>query len=162
MALSSAGTTALGQTLLHIASLPMTSKCIDRENPNSVQSIHCARMLNSTRLSHQFPSPLHLDPNRWPGSWINTGNPVPKTTPLTTLEREDQLSTLRLLVEAGIDVGAQDVDGNTALHYLATTLNVDPRALQLLREMDGGEVYNSCKNQVGLTPRALWESGNEA
>jgi hypothetical protein len=62
----------------------------------------------------------------------------------------------------GVDVRAQDVDGNTALHYLAATLNVDPRALQLLRDMEGGEeAYNNSKNRAGLTPRFLWGSNNE-
>ncbi|KAF5857477.1 hypothetical protein ETB97_005721 [Aspergillus alliaceus] len=64
MALSSAGTTALRQNLLHIASLPMMSECIDKENHDSVRSIHCAPTLIYTWLSHQFPSPLHLDPNK--------------------------------------------------------------------------------------------------
>jgi ankyrin repeat protein len=78
---------------------------------------------------------------------------------LTPTEQEAQLDTLRALVDAGIDVRAQDVDGNTALHYLAVTLNVDPRAMQLLRDMDAGEeVYHHALNREGLSPRALWES----
>jgi hypothetical protein len=37
------------------------------------------------------------------------------------------------------------------------------RALQLLRDMEGGEeAYNNSKNRTGLTPRFLWESNNEA
>jgi hypothetical protein len=73
---------------------------------------------------------------------------------LTPAEQEAQLDTLRALVEAGIDV-----DGNTALHYLAATLNVDSRATQLLRDMDAGEeVYHHALNREGLSPRALWES----
>lgn len=63
----------------------------------------------------------------------------------------------------GVNVRAQDADGNTALHYLAATMNVDPRALQLLRDMEGGEeAYNNSRNRVGLTPHSLWESNREA
>ncbi|CAI7672718.1 unnamed protein product [Penicillium discolor] len=47
MSLSTAGTTALGHGLPHIASLPLTSDYIDQKNPDFVQSIHCARTLDS-------------------------------------------------------------------------------------------------------------------
>lgn len=159
MELSSAGTTALGQNLLHIASLPMTSECIDQENPDYTQSIHCARTLDSFWLSHQFPSPMHLDPNS--GGFFREKQ-IMKPTPLTDIEREAQFNTLWRLVREDIEVSAQDVDGNTPLHYLAATLNVDPRSLQLLRDLEGGEeTYCSCKNNAGLTPRNLWESGRK-
>lgn len=51
---------------------------------------------------------------------------------MTSAEQEAHLDTLRVIVDAGIDVRAQDVDGNTALHYLAATLNFDPGAIQLI------------------------------
>ncbi|PKX97977.1 uncharacterized protein P174DRAFT_499727 [Aspergillus novofumigatus IBT 16806] len=149
------GATALGQTLLHIASLPLTSEAIDDTNPDVGRSIHCARTLDAAWLPHPRPSPLHLQPQ--PRSRLNPLRPRART-PLTPAEQEAQLETLRVLVDAGIDVRAQDVDGNTALHYLAATLNVDPRAMQLLRDMDGGEdVYRHVLNREGLSPRALWE-----
>ncbi|KAJ5294667.1 hypothetical protein N7508_009488 [Penicillium antarcticum] len=68
-----------------------------------------------------------------------------------------------MLADAGIDACAQDVDGNTALHYLATPFNGESRAMQLLREIGGGEeVYNNWKNGENLTPCTLWEACNEA
>ncbi|KAJ6143416.1 hypothetical protein N7471_002869 [Penicillium samsonianum] len=161
ISLSTAGTTALGHSLLHIACLPLTSEYIDKENPDSVQSIHCARTLDSCWLPHAFPSPMHLDPNGRPGFTRSfPGQYIAPTIPLTSLEQEAQLNTLHLLVRVvGVDVHAQDIDGNTALHYLAATVNVDPRALQLLRDMEGGEeAYNNSRNRAGLTPRLLWES----
>ncbi|PKY04609.1 hypothetical protein P168DRAFT_235468 [Aspergillus campestris IBT 28561] len=158
--LSSAGSTALGQTLLHIASLPLTSESIDQNNPDVVRSIHCARTLDLTWLPHPRPSPLHLQPR--PPSRLNPVRPRART-PMTPAEQEAQLDTLRVLVDAGIDVRAQDVDGNTALHYLAATWNVDPRAMQLLRDMDAGEeVYHHALNREGLSPRALWESNTSS
>lgn len=160
MPLSSAGKTALGHTLLHIASLPLTSMSMNREIPDAVRSIHCARTLDSTWLPHSQPSPRHLDTSRRLGI-LNPTRPIDPPTPLTPAEQDAQLSTLRVLVDAGIDVRDQDVDGNTALHYLAVALNGDPRAMQLLREMEGGEeVYNNCANRENLTPRALWEACN--
>ncbi|KAL5363195.1 ankyrin repeat-containing domain protein [Aspergillus floccosus] len=157
--LSSAGATALGHTLLHIASLPQTSESIDETNPDVVRSIHCARTLDPAWLPHPSPSPLHLRPQ--PRSRLNPLRPRART-PLTLAEQHAQLQILRVLVDAGIDVTAQDVDGNTALHYLAATLNVDPRAMQLLRDMDAGEeAYHHALNREGLSPRALWESRSQ-
>lgn len=154
--LSSAGSTALGHTLLHIASLPWTSESIDDTNPDVVRSIHCARTLDSAWLPHSYPSPLHLQPQ--PQSRLNPPH-RPARTPLTPAEQHAQLQTLRVLLDAGIEVAARDVDGNTALHYLAATLNVDPRAMQLLRDVGAGEeVYQHALNREGLSPRALWES----
>ncbi|KAJ5462756.1 hypothetical protein N7475_007700 [Penicillium sp. IBT 31633x] len=163
MPLSSAGVTALGHTLLHIASLPLTSMSMNRENPDAVRSIHCARTFDSTWLPHSLPSPQHLYPkSRTSIAQVIPGIPINPPTPLTPVEQDAQLSTLRVLADAGIDIRAQDVDGNTALHYLATALNGDPRAMQLLRTMEGGdEVYNSCKNRADMTPRGLWEACNE-
>jgi len=71
MPLSTAGTTALGHSLLHIASLPLISEYIDKKNPYSVQSIHCARTPDSDGLLHA-PNPLHLDPNRRPGHGLTS------------------------------------------------------------------------------------------
>ncbi|KGO72619.1 hypothetical protein PEX1_058410 [Penicillium expansum] len=163
--LPTAGTTALGLNLLHIAPLTLTEN-INKKNPDSVQSIHCARTLDSNWLSHAFPSPIHLDPKGRLGYGLVRpipGQYIEPTIPLTSMEQEAQLSTLHLLVRVmGFNVRAQDADGNTALHYLAATMNVDPRALQLLRDMEGGEAYNNSRNRVGLTPHSLWESNNEA
>ncbi|KAJ5951268.1 uncharacterized protein N7479_009681 [Penicillium vulpinum] len=162
MPLSSAGMTALGHTLLHIASLPLTSMSMNREVPDAVRSVHCARTLDSRWLPHSQPSPLHLKTTNKIASEVPFP-PINPPTPLTPTEQDAQLSILRVLADAGIDVRAQDVDGNTALHYLATALNGDPRAMKLLREMEGGEeVYNNCKNREDLTPRTLWEACNEA
>ncbi|OQE34399.1 hypothetical protein PENCOP_c018G08623 [Penicillium coprophilum] len=161
MPLASAGTTALGHTLLHIASLPLTSMSLNRESSDAVRSIHCARTLESTWLSHSQPSPLHLEPTR--AAMQVPFHHINPPTPLTSAEQDAQLRTLRVLSDARIDIRAQDVDGNTALHYLATALNGDTRAIQLLREMEGGEmVYNTYKNREDLTPRGLWEACNGA
>jgi hypothetical protein len=68
-------------------------------------------------------------------SWVDSARPFFKVKNFLQLKREAQLCSLCLLMEVGIDVRTQDEDGN----YLATTLNVDPRASQLLQEMESGK-----------------------
>ncbi|CDM33456.1 Transient receptor potential channel, vanilloid 5/6 [Penicillium roqueforti FM164] len=112
----SAGTTALGHTLLHIASLPFTSNQTALYNPDVADSIHCARTLDSRWFPHRMPSPLHIQfPKPQEGSR--------KPQPLTDSQQQAQNASIRLLLEwGGIDVRAKDIDGNTALHYLVRIL----------------------------------------
>jgi hypothetical protein len=67
-----------------------------------------------------------------------------------------QRATIRLLLGCS-DVRARDVDGNTALHYLAGTLNVCEETVAMLRGIDGGEeAWVSAENCWGFTPKQLW------
>jgi hypothetical protein len=79
--------------------------------------------------------------------------------PMTVAEQQAQKATIRVVLEwGGVDVCAKDVDGNTALHYLASTLNVDEETVEMVRQMEGGEaVWQEATNYWGLTPRQLWE-----
>lgn len=149
---AAAGVTALGHTLLHIASLPLTNNHTVAGNPDVARSIHCARTLNSHWSPYRLPSPVHMQ-FLTPGE-VGAQNPQP----LTVFEQQAQAATIRLLLEwGGIDVRAQDVDGNTALHYLAGTLNVDEETVELVRQMEGGEtVWQETTNYWGLTPKQLW------
>lgn len=149
--LGSAGTTALGHTLLHIASLPLTSNQTALNNPDVADSIHCARTLDSKWFPHGMPSPLHIQfPKPLEGS--------PKPQPLTDSQKQAQNATIRFLLEWGrIDVRAEDVDGNTALHYLAGTINVSEDIVEMLRRADGGEeTWENATNCHGITPRQIW------
>lgn len=156
---TTAGQTALGHTLLHVAALPLTANYIAKSSPAVNLSIHCARTLDSKWLQHRLPSPRHINATKYPEpplmSW---GNPD-KQGPLASAERDAQLATIRLLLDWGnVDIQAQDSDGNTALHYLAGTLGASPRAVELVRGIDGGEeVWQSARNWCGLTPKQLWE-----
>ena len=48
-------------------------------------------------------------------------NPIP----VTVAQQQAQQATIRVLLQwGGVDVRAKDVDGTTALHYLAGTLNM--------------------------------------
>ncbi|KAJ5139019.1 uncharacterized protein N7515_003867 [Penicillium bovifimosum] len=149
--LGSAGTTALGHTLLHIASLPLTSNQTALYNPDVAESIHCARTLDSKWFFHILPSPLHIQfpkPQEGPR----------KPQPLTDSQRQAQNATIQLLLQwGGIDVRAEDVDGNTALHYLAGTINVSEDIVEMVRQADGGEeTWENATNCHGITPRQMW------
>ena len=150
--LSAAGTTALGHTLLHVAALPLTASQTVARKPAVARSMHCARTLDSRWLPHALPSPLHTQ-FAAPG---DLGAERPQ--PMTRTEQEAQKATIKLLLEReALDVRAQDIDGNTALHYLAGTLNVDEETVELVRGMEGGEnVWQSVRNRWGLTPQQLW------
>jgi hypothetical protein len=72
--MKAAGTTAPGNTLLHIACLPLTADQIVSRNPAVARSIHCARTLDTAWLPHRLPSPLHM---RFVGQGQLGGNPRP-------------------------------------------------------------------------------------
>jgi ankyrin repeat protein len=149
---AAAGVTALGHTLLHVASLPLTNCHTVAANPDVARSIHCARTLDSYWSPYRLASPVHMQ-FLAPGE---TGAKHPQ--PMTVAQQQAQKATIRVLLEwGGIDVRAKDVDGNTALHYLAATLNVDEETVKLVRQMEGGEaVWQEATNYWGLTPRQLW------
>ncbi|GFG23141.1 hypothetical protein IFM61606_03015 [Aspergillus udagawae] len=149
---AAAGVTALGHTLLHVASLPLTNSHIVAGNPDVARSIHCARSLDSYWRPFHLPSPIHMQ-FQTPGE-MGAKNPQP----MTVAEQQAQKATIRVLLEwGGVDVCAKDVDGNTALHYLASTLNVDEETVEMVRQMEGGEaVWQEATNFWGLTPRQLW------
>jgi ankyrin repeat protein len=148
-----AGITALGHTLLHIAALPYTATQIVARNPYVAKSIHCARTLDSTWLAHRLPSPLHRDFST--AELIGLGY---KVTPMTEAQQLAQLGTIRVLLEwGGVDVRAKDVEGNTALHYLAGTLNMSDETIEMVRRMEGGEeVWEKSENCYGVTPKKMW------
>ncbi|PIG82341.1 hypothetical protein AARAC_000160 [Aspergillus arachidicola] len=132
---ATAGRIALGHTLLHVAALPLTGN----------QSLK--------------PSPLHLEyPKHSRPPYINEEKPY-KHVPMTEAEQVAQLATIALLLTWGVlDFQAQDIDGNTALHYLAATLNVGDETVELVREMEGGEdVWENATNRWGFTPKQLEE-----
>ncbi len=158
--LAAAGTTALGHTLLHIVCLPLKANQIVKSNPNVTTSIHCARTLDS-EYNHKF----YMNPLK--PKWVQAKIMESwKPHPLTVSQQQAQLATIRVLLQAEaetgeegfkIDVRAKDVDGNTALHYLAGTLNMAEETIDLVREMEGGEeVWHEGKNHWGLTPSQLW------
>ncbi|KAL3484032.1 hypothetical protein BJX62DRAFT_248823 [Aspergillus germanicus] len=157
--LAAARTTALGHTLLHIACLPLIPDQIAAKNPNVLKSIHCIRTVNY----HWHPR-AKLIPSPSLGE-VATAEEIASLDPqpMTVAEQQAQLATIRVLLEARrgqgevANVRARDVDGNTALHYLAGTLNMSDETLELVRGLEGGEqVWSEARNNWGLTPSQLW------
>jgi len=72
--------------------------------------------------------------------------------------------TLWLLRTGTQDVGAQDVYGNTPLHYLAAAMCVNHELLEKVMAChEGGEtVWKSSRNELGYTPEELLEDGKQA
>lgn len=61
------------------------------------------------------------------------------------------------------DLSAQDVHGNTPLHYLVSSRAVNEAVVEILRAADGeGEVWTGRKNLWGFTPQNLYEDGKAA
>ena len=76
---------------------------------------------------------------------------------MTEAQNQAQRATIDLLHWGGCDVSAQDMDGNTALHYLAGTLGIDQATVRMVRALEGGdETWKGAKNIWGLTPSDLW------
>ncbi|KAH8433887.1 uncharacterized protein LDX57_011523 [Aspergillus melleus] len=153
-----AGQTALGHTLLLVASLPLTGNYATQDKPAVKRSIRCARTLDSKWLQHSRPSPEHVQTRASRPPYHILHKPF-KPVPMTEAENGAQLATIQLLLEwGGFDVRDQDVDGNTALHYLAATVNVSPETIDLVRAMDGGEeVWESSVNWCGFSPKQLMD-----
>lgn len=156
-----AGQTALGHTLLLVAALPLTGNYATQDKPAVKHSIRCARTLDSKWLQHGRPSPIHAQ-TRAPRPPYRVLHKPFKPVPMTEAENGAQLATIQLLLKwGGFDVRAQDVDGNTALHYLAATVNVSPETIDLVRAMDGGkEVWESSMNWCGFSPKQLMDDSS--
>ncbi|CAI7634136.1 unnamed protein product, partial [Penicillium bialowiezense] len=94
--LGSAGTTALGDNLLHIASLPLTAQQIIGRNSIVARSLHCVRALTLSWLPHARPSPLHTL-TATPEELALNGKPTPMTEP----QQLAQQCRIKLLLEWG-------------------------------------------------------------
>lgn len=77
---------------------------------------------------------------------------------MTKAQQLAQQGTIWALLEwGGVDVRAKDVEGNTALHYLAGTLNMSEKTIKMVRQMDKGEeVWDKSENSYGVTPKMMW------
>ncbi|KAL5051684.1 hypothetical protein BDW71DRAFT_193933 [Aspergillus fruticulosus] len=118
--LAAAGTTSLGHTLLHVASLPLDAS-------------------QSLRKTQTLPNPFHRISVM--AGQMASQNPQPLTLP----QQKNAASYHPREEGFNIDVKAKDVDGNTALRYLAGTLNMAEETFGL-----------ETKNRWGLTPSQPW------
>ncbi|EAU36703.1 predicted protein [Aspergillus terreus NIH2624] len=104
--LGAAGTTALGHSLLH-----------GRPKHSLIRTLDVRWRPHYRPSRSKTPSePSALNPQ-----------------PMTESQQQAQKATVQVLLDwGGCEVGAQDVDGNMALHYLAGTLNIDVATITLV------------------------------
>ena len=137
----SAGVTALGHTLLHIACMPADSLHVQRRAEVIYRSVHETRDLRPFNDPHaQFPPKYDAPPSIFEGEFAA------------------QTSIVKYLWENGFkDIEARDVHGNTALHYLAGCHSMNWGLLGWLYEVDGDveRVFREARNAVGATPGEL-------
>jgi len=162
--LEAAGTTALGHTLLHISTLPLTDAHINIFSTKIFHSIHDVRTLDTQRW---LPFDLNLrNPARRSILYSAEADlllPLPRTAEDEEDSRRQEDMVLWLLQTGTQDIGAQDVYGNTPLHYLASAIWVNNELLGKVRACEGGEtVWKSSRNEIGYTPEELLEDGNQA
>lgn len=162
--LETAGTTSLGHTLLHVASLPLTDAHINLFSPKIFHSIHDVRTLDT---KHWFPIDLRRRNPSQRGVFHSLADTLPlprEATPADDEEARKQAETVLWLLESGTqNVAAQDVYGNTPLHYLSSAMRVDEELLNQVRAGHEAEsVWKESKNELGYTPEELWEEGKVA
>lgn len=152
---SSVAPTALGHTLLHVASLPVDDSVATMHASAIYQSIHEFRTTDEgwepirlagraapTRASMRgrggrggghFSTRGGGGGHRW--SWRFRPTIF---RDLSDEERDAQAAVLLYLLDSGAvpaeQLLAQDVHGNTVLHYLASVRNPDDRVIQALRD----------------------------
>ena len=160
--LEAAGTTALGHTLLHISTLPLTDAHINIFSQKIFQSIHDVRTLD-TKDWGPINFTLYNPARRSIFTCHKRSFPLARTAEDDEDSHRQEEMVLWLLRTGKQDVGAQDVYGNTPLHYLASAMCVNDELLAEVRACEGGEtVWKGSRNELGYTPEELLEDGKEA
>jgi ankyrin repeat protein len=148
--LSSAGPTALGHTLLHIACLPLDITHVNIFQESIYTSAHEFRQLVPERTQYHIPFT----------------HDTPKAQPTDFFPAQAELVHFLLSQSPDPDVllAAQDCHGNTALHYLAMHRTVNWALLEAI--LDGGEeraeVYYGVRNWWGWSAENLVRHGEVA
>ena len=141
--LYTAGVTALGQNLLHIACLPTNAKHIQHYSEDIHLSIHKARNLSS--LNPYLPrSPPEVAAEDY------------------TIQFNAQINMVKWLLASGMSgkLGAQDIHGNTPFHYLASYVVVNTKLVDWLKTLPGGmAIWKESENSKGATPEMLMQGG---
>ncbi|KAJ9302283.1 hypothetical protein DTO271G3_1149 [Paecilomyces variotii] len=178
--------TALGHTLLHIASLPIDDTVVNMHSKKIHSSIHefratDARWTPQRLVSTPPPTQAALSRGRGRGGrptgrriggcFFSTGpQRSPRVWGLSEKEREAQSTVLLYLLRSGSlsrnQLGKQDVHGNTALHYIASVRNPDHSLIQTLRESvladSDVDVWSGIRNIYRFTAEDLDADGRTA
>ncbi|KAJ5548042.1 hypothetical protein N7513_005276 [Penicillium frequentans] len=136
--LATAGATAYGHTLLHIACMPLEIQNLASKTRESIRNIRCPRQRQRN------------------GKGFFTGLPI--SFEQCESEFPEQMELIQYLLDQGLSVMAYDSDLNTPLHYLAGARVVNEGAIALLRQQVGGEdAWCRWGNWYGYTAEEIWE-----
>lgn len=158
--LTEAGSTALGHTLLHIASLPLMDRHVSLFSKKIFESIHDVRTLDTKSW---FALNLHRRNPANRGILYSCLDNLPLPRPFTAedkIDQEKQEEMILWLLDLGHadDLATKDVYGNTPLHYLASFKYVNEGLVEKLKASDGGQViWEESRNEMGHSPCDLYE-----
>ncbi|KAJ5745900.1 hypothetical protein N7520_011082 [Penicillium odoratum] len=170
--------TALGHTLLHIASLPIDDSVVNMHSQKIYSSIHEFRTTDEKwvpqrLLSTPPPEPRERGrggrtqfPGRRGGSAFLRYHQSPRFSDLSQAESEAQASVLLYLLRSGSvprnQLERQDIHGNTFLHYLVSVRNPDYKLIEKLQDFSeqSAGVWG-IRNVYGLSAEDL-DSENRA
>jgi hypothetical protein len=177
--LSSASTTAIGHTLLHIATLPYNKSEVQDCAPKIAESVHDMRGMqashrvrerkvkqwdaageSTTVLVPEFESSLrgviphhhqHLNPREW------------SLSSMKHFAEQDDVCKFLVHEMGASEIGLPDKHGNTMLHYLASTRAPNESLIDWLKLQEtGASVWQEAVNFWGHTPQDLYEDGHNA
>ena len=172
--------TALGHTLLHIASLPIDDSVVNMHSRKIYLSIHEFRTTDEQWVPQRLlptPPPSKEEirrrgrGGRYPFSGRRVGGTFffhsrqasPRFSDVSEAESETQAAVLLYLLCSGSvprsQIERQDLHGNTPLHYLVSIRNANYELIQTLREYDPSEqivdVWSGIKNFYGFSAADL-------
>lgn len=158
--------TALSHSLLHVACLPASDTQVNWCSDKIWQSIHDVR--STDRMWQSRFAITTRDRNLKPISkrqsavdLVNYPDPEPP------MYFEAQTAIVEYLLESLSEaqqaqlVAAQDVYGNTAMHYLAAYRTANEDLVAALKAYpDGEETWNTSRNRWGHTPAVIHSDGS--
>lgn len=181
MPFANASTTAMGHSLLHIATLPYNWSDFQSSAPKVLQSVHDFRGMQA---SHRIRDRLVYDWDYagessliYTKEYQDLRNSRPFTTHDLNCESprdwsrnytEDhaqQEAVCKLLLQdlGSSQMGLRDKHGNTMLHYLASTKTSNLALIDWLKTQENGaRIWKEITNFWGHTPEDLYEDGESA
>lgn len=181
MPFANASTTAMGHSLLHIATLPYNWSGFQSAAPKVLQSVHDFRGMQA---SHRFRDRLVYDwddagessliytteyqdlRNSRPFTTHDLDCESPRDWPRNYIEDHAQQEAVCKLILQDLgssQMGLRDKHGNTMLHYLASAKTPNQALVDWLKTQENGaRIWQEATNFWGHTPKDLYEDGESA
>jgi len=172
--------TALGHTLLHVASLPIDDSVVNMHSQKIYSSIHEFRTTDEQWVPQRLlstPPPTTAEMRGRGGGghtpfsgrrlggtlFLRSRQTSPRFSDLSQAESEAQAAVLLYLLHSGSvprsQLERQDIHGNTSLHYLVSIRNPDYELIQTLRDSGPSEqnadVWGDVRNVYGFSAEDL-------